>query len=72
MEITVAVTTFNEGEYLDRLLSDLARQICTLQFEIILLEAGDYGIDQPEQNLLILFLIRLEVILLFVLMPGHI
>jgi glycosyltransferase involved in cell wall biosynthesis len=51
MEITVAVTTFNEGEYLDRLLSDLARQNCTLQFEIILLEAGDYGIDQARKNL---------------------
>jgi succinoglycan biosynthesis protein ExoA len=42
MDITVAVTTFNEGAYLDRLLMDLALQRCALDYEIIIVEAGEY------------------------------
>lgn len=51
MEITVAITTFNEEKYLDMLLSDLSRQNCSLLFEIVLLEAGNYGIDQARRHL---------------------
>ena len=51
MEITVAVTTFNEGEYLDRLLCDLSMQNCSLLFEIVLVEAGDYDIDRARKHL---------------------
>ena len=51
MEITVAVTTFNEGEYLDSLLSDLSRQNCSLLFEIVLVEAGDYDIERARKYL---------------------
>lgn len=48
MDISVAITTYSEGEYLDRLLRDLAAQKCGLNFEIILVEAGEYDVDQAH------------------------
>ncbi len=51
MDITVAITTFNEDDYLDRLLEDLAHQNCSLSFEIILVEAGEYDNDRAKRFL---------------------
>lgn len=52
MDITVAITTYNEGLYLDGLLSNLSDQkIDGLEVEIILLEAGQYQLDRVERNL---------------------
>ena len=52
MDISVAITTYSEGEYLDSLLSDLERQdIDDLQIEIIILEAGNYTISRATKHL---------------------
>ena len=52
IDITVVVTTFNEGEYLDSLLSDLGKQeIGGLRVEILLLEAGSYDESRAKKNL---------------------
>jgi succinoglycan biosynthesis protein ExoA len=51
MKITVAITTFSEGEYLDRLLQDLSRQNFSESFEIILVEAGKYDLERAQINL---------------------
>jgi succinoglycan biosynthesis protein ExoA len=51
MDVTLAITTYNEGDYLDRLLNDISVQKCKLSFEIILVEAGDYGIDRANAYL---------------------
>jgi succinoglycan biosynthesis protein ExoA len=51
MEITVAITTFNEGDYLDRLLGDLSIQNFGKSFEIVLLEAGDYSAQRAQNHL---------------------
>jgi len=48
MDLSVAITTYSEGEYLDRLLKDLAAQKCGLNFEIILVEAGNYDMDRAH------------------------
>jgi succinoglycan biosynthesis protein ExoA len=48
MDVSVAITTYSEGDYLDRLLKDLADQKCGLNFEIILVEAGNYNIDRAH------------------------
>ena len=48
MDVSVAITTYSEGEYLDRLLKDLAAQKCGLNFEIILVETGNYDIDRAH------------------------
>ena len=51
MDITLAITTYNEGYYLDGLLNDISAQKCKLNFEIILVEAGNYGIDRANAYL---------------------
>lgn len=51
MKITVAITTFNEGTYLDGLLEDLSRQNFSENFEIILVEAGSYDCERARRNL---------------------
>lgn len=51
MKITVAITTFNEGAYLDSLLQDLSRQNFSESFEIILVEAGSYHFERAKRNL---------------------
>ena len=48
MDVSVAITTYSDGEYLDRLLKDLSVQKCRLNFEIILVEAGNYDIDRAH------------------------
>lgn len=48
MNVSVAITTYNEGPYLDRLLRDLSIQQFELNFEIILVEAGDYDVDRAR------------------------
>ena len=48
MDGTVAITTYSEGDYLDRLLRDLTAQKCRLNFEIILVEAGNYDVDRAR------------------------
>jgi len=48
MDVGVAITTYSERDYLDRLLKDLAAQKCGLNFEIILVEAGNYDIDRAH------------------------
>ena len=50
MKITVAITTFNEGAYLDGLLQDLSRQNFSENFEIILVEAGSYDFERAKRN----------------------
>jgi len=50
--VSVIITTFNEGEYLDRLLRDLAEQDCSgLDVEIVLLEAGNYPVSRAREQL---------------------
>ncbi len=51
MKITVAITTFNEGAYLDSLLQDLSQQNFSENFEIILVEAGNYDLERAKRNL---------------------
>jgi len=52
MDITVAITTYNEGEYLDRLLDDISRQdLGTLEIEVVLLEAGSYDCLRAQKYL---------------------
>jgi succinoglycan biosynthesis protein ExoA len=50
--VSVIITTFNEGEYLDRILEDLAAQDCSgLDLEILLLEAGQYPVERARKHL---------------------
>jgi succinoglycan biosynthesis protein ExoA len=46
MDISIAITTYNEGDYLDRLLKDLSVQKCGLSYEVILVEAGAYDFER--------------------------
>ena len=46
MDFSVAITTYNEGDYLDRLLKDLSAQKSGLNYEIIVVEAGNYDIER--------------------------
>lgn len=46
MDISIAITTYDEGDYLDRLLKDLSVQKTGLNYEIILVEAGTYGVER--------------------------
>lgn len=55
MEISVAITTYNDSYYLDRLLKDLEAQKFALDFEIILVDAGSYSIDKARACLGALF-----------------
>ena len=48
-DISVVITTFTEGPYLDSLLGDISAQVLyDLSVEIILLEAGDYSEDRAK------------------------
>lgn len=52
MDITVALTSFNENLYLDGLLSNLSEQkIDDLEIEIFLLEAGQCQLDRVKEKL---------------------
>lgn len=51
-QVSVVITTFNEGEYLDRILDDLGAQDCSgLDVEILLLEAGQYPAERAREHL---------------------
>ena len=48
----MAITTYNEGDYLDSLLTDLSKQdVADLQIEIIILEAGNYDVSRAVKHL---------------------
>ncbi len=52
MDITVTITTFNEGNYLDSILTDLSKQnLNSLKVEIIILEAGHYDVSRAKKHL---------------------
>lgn len=52
MDLSVAITTFNEGSYLDSILTDLSNQkLNSLSIEIIVLEAGDYDQTRAVKHL---------------------
>lgn len=50
--VSVIITSYNDGYYLDNILKDLSCQTYPSNyFEILLLEAGDYTEDRVKQNL---------------------
>lgn len=52
IDITIAITTYSEGQYLDRLLNDISgQQLDGLELEIVILEAGNYSIERAKENL---------------------
>ena len=66
IDVSIAITTYNEGEYHDFILSDIARQeIGDLKIEILLLEAGKYDEARAKQHLG-----RLSERLIFIQAPG--
>lgn len=66
IDVSIVITTFNEGEYLDAILSDIGLQKTgDLQIEILLLEAGNYPEARARQHLG-----RLAGSLVFIQAPG--
>ena len=64
--ISVVITTFNEGNNLDRLLVDISKQDVDIEIlEILLLEAGSYPIERA-----MLHLGKINSRLKFISMPG--
>jgi succinoglycan biosynthesis protein ExoA len=52
LSISVVITTFNEGEYLDRILRDLSEQDCAgLEVQVLVLEAGEYPVERAKEHL---------------------